>query len=109
MQRRAHPRKAGVSVIELFRKDGVLAARGSLRNVSCSGLGVAELEPIEGPVLTKGDHVTVRFALADEPVSAEARVQWINDGQAALGLKMTPDEATSAKLAGYVARRALDA
>jgi hypothetical protein len=102
MQRRAQPRKPGESVIELFADDGTLVARGSLRNVSERGLGVAELEPVVPRELVKGDRFSVRFEIASEAIGAEARVQWINDGQRVLGLKMSPDAPSAAKLASFL-------
>ena len=103
MQRRAHPRKPGGSVIELFAGDGSLVARGSLRNVSERGLGVAELEPAVTRELAKGERFSVRFTLESDAIAAEARIQWINEGQRVLGLKMMPDEASATKLAAFLA------
>lgn len=102
MQRRSHPRTPGVSVIEFFADDGELLARGSLRNVSERGLGVAHLEPVVAREFAKGDRFSVRFVVPSGPVEAEARIQWINGGQRELGLKMTPDVASSATLQRFL-------
>lgn len=107
MQRRSQPRMPSTSTIELLVGD-VLAARGSLRNVSQRGLGVAHLEPVgvsdgEPRTFAKGEQVVVRFELPTGPVVTEARIQWINGGQRELGLKMSPDTVSAENVSRFLA------
>ena len=87
-QRRAHARKPGLGVIELI-EGGSVVARGSLRNLSDVGLGIADLEPMAPRTFAKGERFHVRFSVEGHEVEAEARIQWVNGGQRELGLKMT--------------------
>jgi hypothetical protein len=104
MQRRADPRRPSASTIDFLADAEVVAARGSLRNVSARGLGISRLEPVDGRTFAKGENVTVRFELPTGQVIAQGRIQWVNVGQRELGVKMTPPEGTSAdSLARFLA------
>jgi hypothetical protein len=100
-QRRTQPRAPSASTID-FLVGGEVAARGSLRNVSERGLGVARLEPVGERTFAKGEQITVRFDLPTGQVTAEARIQWVNGGQRELGLKMTPDATSLESLSRFL-------
>jgi hypothetical protein len=102
MQRRDHARAPVGTVIDFLSEDGTVLAHGSLRNVCERGLGVAKLEPVGERTFARGDSVSVRFEISSGEIVGEARIQWINAGQRSLGLKMTPDEPSAAKLATFL-------
>jgi hypothetical protein len=102
MQRRTDRRVPSDSTIDFLVDDDAIAARGSLRNVSARGLGVARLEPKGERTFAKGDQVLVRFDLPTGRVVAQGRIQWVNVGQRELGLKIAPDTTSAATLGRFL-------